>query len=372
MFDPFKRARRKATKKLRRTAVSAMRDAWGAMLAPAKPVKRTSVKKAAPPTGARKSVGSAKPGKSAARPKPPATSRSKMAVPRGATFTSGTFECEYGARSYKLYVPAVAKKAEKPLPLIVMLHGCGQSADDFARGTGMNTLAEEFSFLVLYPEQSRKAHLNRCWNWFRRSDQKRGAGEPAGIAALTRQIMGEQLADPARIYVAGLSAGASAALIVVTAYPDVFAAVGVHSGLAAGTTHDAGSAARAMHGGSRGDRHDVMMPTIIFHGDADKVVNPRNGRFVAIRAQQAYSGLERTERKGRVTGGREFTRILQRVGKGRPYIEQWLIHGSVHAWSGGHSAGSYTDPIGPDASREMVRFFLRHRTTKKRRLKLSD
>jgi len=254
-----------------------------------------------------------------------------------------------------------------PLPLIVMLHGCGQTPDDFARGTGMNTLAEEFGFLVLYPAQSREAHLNRCWNWFKREDQTRGAGESALIADMTRRIIAQHNVEPARVYAAGLSAGASTALILATAYPDVFAAVGAHSGLAVGAAHDGGSAARAMQVGNPGTRHDAPLPTIIFHGDADRVVNPRNGRFVAIRAQEVYSGLDRTERTGRVAGGREFTRILHRVGKGRPYIAQWIIHGSGHAWSGGHSAGSYTDPTGPDASREMVRFFLKHRTTKKRR-----
>jgi poly(hydroxyalkanoate) depolymerase family esterase len=290
-----------------------------------------------------------------------------MIVLRDASFRSGTFDSAYGTRSYKLYVPAVAKAANVPLPLIVMLHGCGQTPEDFARGTGMNALAEEFGFLVLYPSQSRDAHLNRCWNWFKRDDQTRGAGEPALIASLTGEIVAELNVDPAKVYVAGLSAGASAALIVATAYPDIFAAVGVHSGLAVGSAHDTSSAARAMQGGNPGERHDGQMPTIIFHGTADRVVNPRNGRFVAIRALEPYTNLDQTEKSGRVLGGREFTRITHRVGKGRPFTDQWIIHGSGHAWSGGHAAGSYTDPAGPDASREMVRFFLRHRTTKKRR-----
>ena len=362
MFDPFKSARMKATRKLRRTAMSAVTDALGSMLAPAKPARRKPAKKTALSTGAGKTVVKAKPAKPAATPKPPTTARSKATVPRGAVFTSGTCESAYGTRAYKLYVPAVASSTEVTLPLIVMLHGCGQTPDDFARGTGINALAEEFGFLVLYPAQSREAHLNRCWNWFKPADQMRGAGEPALIADLTQQIVVQHNVDQARVYAAGLSAGASAALILATAYPDVFAAVGVHSGLATGAAHDGASAARAMQFGNPGKRHDAPLPTIIFHGDADKVVNPRNGRFVAIRAQEGYNGLDRTERKGRAAGGREFTRILYRVGKGRPYIEQWIVHGSGHAWSGGHSAGSYTDPFGPHASREMVRFFLRHRT----------
>lgn len=367
MFDPFKRTRAKATKKLRRATFSAMTDAWGAMLAPAKPTKRKTAKAAKPSGTARKGTSAGSAARSAAKSKAPATSTAKTTVPRGASFTNGTHESEFGSRSYKLYIPAVAKAATTPMPLIVMLHGCGQSPQDFANGTGMNTLAEEFGFLVLYPAQTRQAHRNRCWNWFSRSDQARGAGEPALIASLTRHIIDEQNADPAKLYVAGLSAGAAAALIVATAYPDVFAAVGVHSGLAVGAAHDPASAARAMQGGATGRRHSAQMPTIIFHGDADKIVNPRNARFVAIRAVEPYEHLDRTEKTGRVPGGREYTRTLHRVGKGRPYTEQWVVHGSGHAWSGGNAAGSYTDPAGPDASRQMVLFFLRHRTTKKRR-----
>ena len=236
----------------------------------------------------------------------------------------------------------------------------------------MNVLAEEFGFLVLYPEQSRRAQQNRCWNWFRRADQARGSGEPALLASMTQHIMAQQNADPAKVYVAGLSAGASAALIVATAYPDIFAAVGVHSGLAVGAAHDAASMTRAMQAGATGQRHSAPMPTIIFHGDADKVVNPRNGRFVTIRSVEPYNSLDRTEKVGRVVGGREYVRTVNRVGRGRPYVEHWVVRGSGHAWSGGHVAGSYTDPAGPDASREMVRFFLRHRTTKKRRSVPSD
>lgn len=367
MFDPFKRSRAKATRKIRRATVSAMTDAWGSLLAPAKPKKRKDAKKAKLPAASLAHASKSKPARPTAKARIPATARSNTSVPRGAAFTSGTFENAYGRRSYKLYLPAIAKSSSVPLPLIVMLHGCAQTSDDFARGTGMNTLAEEFGFLVMYPAQARDANLNRCWNWFKRDDQARGEGEPALVADLTRHVMAGQNVDPARVYVAGLSAGASAGLIVATAYPDVFAAVGVHSGLAVGAAHDTASAARAMQSGNPGVRHHAQMPTIVFHGDADRVVNPRNGRFVATRALEPYTNLDRTEKLGRVVGGREFTRTLHRVGKGRPYTEQWVVHGAGHAWSGGQAAGSYTDPTGPDASREMVRFFLRHRTTIKRR-----
>lgn len=372
MFDPFKRVRAASRRTLRRSTVSAINDVWGAMLAPAKPAKRKTNKAAKPrpaktPGLAGKSAAKSGTVKTKAKPQPPATSKSSMTIPRGAAFRDGTYESAFGTRSYKLYVPRVAKPGADPLQLIVMLHGCGQTPQGFARDTGMNTLAEEFGFLVLYPEQARKAQLNRCWNWFKRADQARGAGEPALIAGLTCQIMTEQNIDPARVYVAGLSAGASAALIVAAAYPDVFAAVGVHSGLVVGAAYDAPSAALAMQAGAPGQRHSSQMPTIIFHGDADKVVNPRNGRFVAIRALEPYRHLDRTETTRRVFGGRAYTRTVHRVGKGRSYTEHWVVHGSGHAWSGGSAAGHMTDPAGPDASREMVRFFLRHRTTKKRR-----
>lgn len=198
-------------------------------------------------------------------------------------------------------------------------------------------------------------------------DQARGGGEPGLIASLARHIIAEQNVDPAKVYVAGLSAGAAAALVVTTAYPDIFAAVGSHSGLAVGAAHNSTSAAHAMQVGATGQRHSVKMPTIIFHGDADRVVNPRNSRFIAIRALEPYTHLERTEKAGRLIGGPEFTRTVHRVGRGRPYIEQWVIHGAGHAWSGGNARGSYTDPAGPDASQEMVRFLLKHRTTKQAR-----
>ncbi len=371
MYDPFRKVRARSRQRIRRATVSAMADAWSAALTPTtsaklKP-KKTAVKKRKPSAVGRKTA------KVASRPKPgskakvPATSRSSAVVPRGASFKAGTHESDFGSRSYMLYVPKIATTATSPLPLIVMLHGCRQTPQDFARGTGMNALAEEFGFLVLYPEQARKSHNHRCWNWYRAEDQVRGAGEPALIASMTRQIISEQSIDHAKVYVTGLSAGGAAALVLAAAYPDIFAAVGVHSGLAVGAAHDAKSVPRAMQFGATGRRLMSKMPTIIFHGDTDKVVSPRNGRFIAIRAVEPYESLDKTEYPGRVDGGREFARTVHRVGRGRSYTEQWVILNSGHAWSGGHAAGSYTDPKGPDASREMVRFFLRHRTTKKRR-----
>ncbi len=371
MFDPFKRVRSKAARKLRRATFATISDAWGAMLAPAKPARRKTTKAAkkskTPTSTARNAKENSPPIKQAAKRKATTTALAKTTFSSSGVFKKGTHETEFGTRSYRLYVPTVAKTTPDPLPLLVMMHGCGQSPEDFARGIGMNALAEEFGFLVLYPAQARKVQLHRCWNWFKLGDQARDAGEPAVIADMTRHIIAEQNADPARIYVAGLSAGAAAALIVATEYPDIFAAVGVHSGLAVGAAHDGASATVAMQAGDPGRRHNSPMPAIIFHSDKDKVVNPRNGRYVALRALEPYGNLDRTEKTGRVPGGRDYTRTVHRVGKGRSYLEHWVVHGAGHAWSGGKAAGTYTDPTGPNASREMVRFFLRHRTTKKRR-----
>ena len=302
----------------------------------------------------------------------PASARRRAAVPRGASFSLVKFSSDQGERGYKLYIPAMARtprgaRRRTPMPLVVMLHGCGQTPDDFAIGTRMNALAEEFGLFVVYPAQPSSANANRCWNWFNRADQHRGAGEPELIAGIVRKIMREHPVDPARVYVAGLSAGGSAANILGAAYPDLFAAVGVHSGLPVGAAWNSASAFVAMQQGAPGDRPTIPMPTIIFHGDSDTVVNPRNGRFIAARALAAWPTLRKVERKRRLPGGRAYSTTTHRGRSGKPCCEHWVVEGSGHAWSGGHPSGSYTDPAGPDASREMVRFFLRHRVSVRNR-----
>jgi poly(hydroxyalkanoate) depolymerase family esterase len=290
-------------------------------------------------------------------------------VPTGGKFIAATYSNQAGTRAYKLYIPS--RYEGQTLPLIVMLHGCTQSTDDFAAGTRMNLIAEEQTCLVVYPAQSTEANTAKCWNWFRTTDQRRGEGEPSLVAGITRQVMREYSVDPQRVYVGGLSAGAAAAAVMGATYPDLYAAIGVHSGLACGAANDLPSAFFAMRQGDlaatlkSGDitppiRNGQTVPTIVFHGDRDTTVHPRNGDQVI--AQSMRSTISRkTVHRGRVPGGYAYTRTIHTDPIGRSILEHWEIHGAGHAWSGGSPAGSYTDPRGPDAAREMLRFFLEHR-----------
>ncbi len=285
--------------------------------------------------------------------------RAPIRVADGARFEERLFSNNAGSRTYKVYVPSGYRG--QALPLVVMLHGCTQDPDDFAAGTRMNELAEEQTFLVAYPSQPASANMNRCWNWFNPGDQQRDAGEPSLIAGIALQVVEEFAADRTRIYVAGLSAGGAAAANMAATYPDVFAAAGVHSGLACGAARDMPSAFAAMGGGgtfpTRGDGR--MAPTIVFHGDADRTVNPVNGDHVVAQAKPDVA-MDMVVTQGETPAGMAFTRKAQLDSAGREVVVQWILHGAGHAWSGGSLEGSYTDPRGPDASREMMRFFLTH------------
>ncbi len=284
----------------------------------------------------------------------------KPSAPGAGQFVRRTLQHPAGARDYKLYQPAVRAGAVPGLqPLVVMLHGCTQSADDFAAGTQMNRLADEHGFLVLYPEQSTSANASRCWNWFRPQDQVRDGGEPALIAAMVRSVMSEQPVDAQRVFVAGLSAGAAMAVVLGETWPDLFAAVGAHSGLPYAAAHDIPSAMAAMKGrGAVGRSAAHAVPTIVFHGDRDHTVQHSNGEHIAQQARRATPALDVSSASGTATGGRRYTRELHTDAGGRVVVEQWTVHGAGHAWSGGDAAGSYTDNAGPDASAEMLRFFL--------------
>jgi len=258
-----------------------------------------------------------------------------------------------------------------------MLHGCAQEPDDFAAGTRMNALAEEHGFIVVYPTQTGKANGSNCWNWFQAEHQQRDRGEPSLIAGITREVLSAYALDARRVYVAGLSAGGAMAAVMGTTYPDVYAAVGIHSGLAYAAARDVPSAFAAMRGegakrGKRKARTDPAarsVPTIVFHGDSDTTVHPSNGDDVisqasppslAAQAQgDPFVQHERSVEQGDVRG-RAYTRSTYRDSGGKPVMEQWLVHGAAHAWSGGSTEGSFSDPTGPEASREMLRFFLQH------------
>ncbi|MDQ3205162.1 MAG: PHB depolymerase family esterase [Pseudomonadota bacterium] len=281
-------------------------------------------------------------------------------APQGARFETRRFSAAAGSRNYRLYVPA--SYGGGPAPLVVMLHGCTQSAEDFATGTRMNEVAEAHGALVAYPEQPQSANPNRCWNWFNSGDQQRDQGEPSLIAGIAREVIAEFEVAEGRVYVAGLSAGGAGAAVLGTLYPDLFAAVGVHSGLASGAARDAGTAFAAMRQGapaaalsSRAGKK--VVPTIVFHGDRDRTVSPINGAQVITQAR-AGTELAATSTRGQATGGVEFTRTVQSDAGGTPVLEHWEIHGAGHAWSGGDPRGSHTVASGPDASREMMRFFL--------------
>lgn len=297
-----------------------------------------------------------------ARPARPARGPVKSPPPEDlpGKFIGGSFSCEAGTRRYKLYIPSQSTATARPL--IVMLHGCTQGSDDFAVGTGMNALAEKHGCLVLYPEQDGKANRNRCWNWFEASHQVRGVGEPELLAAMTRQVAAEHDADTSRIFAAGLSAGGAMAAILGAEYPELYAAVGVHSGLAAGCARDLMSGLNAMKKPGRARALREGVPIIVFHGDGDHLVHADNGdavlqQFVAVHAKAQPTPLH-VQHNEHQRGKRRCTQSTWRNREGRAVAEHWVVHGAGHAWSGGNPRGSHTDATGPSASGEMLRFFL--------------
>ncbi len=280
-------------------------------------------------------------------------------IPDGAQFLTSAHQGNSGSRAYRTYIPASADAGASAI--VMMLHGCTQTPEDFAIGTGMNALADRDGFIVIYPEQSRGANAQSCWNWFSPNDQRRDRGEPEILAGIARMAMAQYDVPSDRTFVAGLSAGAAMAVILGHTYPDVFAAAGVHSGLPYGAAKDVASAFAAMAGQRPGHAAEPQGPgirTIVFHGSADSTVQACNGETIARSAERhGPSPSLQSTRKG-TASGRSYTAMICTGPDGRDHLEHWVIDGLGHAWSGGRPGGSYTDPRGPDASAEMIRFFL--------------
>ena len=279
-------------------------------------------------------------------------------------FLSGRFSHGHAAIDYKLYVPPGDHR--EPRPLLLMLHGCGQDPDDFALGTRMNGMARRNGWLVLYPAQSTQANPQGCWNWFKTNHQERGRGEPALLAALTQHILASHRVDANRVHVAGLSAGGAMAVILGRAYPELFASVGVHSGLPHGAVDDATGAIAMMRAGqdtrppadAASAPAPVPPPPIVFHVTRDMTVHPLNGEHIDADATAGVAGVPRIE-NGR-EGTRAYTRRTHVTPRGQVHAELWLIEGGGHGWSGGDQSGSSTDWLGPDASEQMLCFFMAH------------
>jgi len=280
--------------------------------------------------------------------------------------SSHVFSNAAGSRMYRVYRPAGDPPGR--LPAIVMLHGCTQSAADFEAGTQMNRLADLHGFIVVYPEQPPAANASRCWNWFSGENQARDRGEPSLIAGITREVLAREACDPHRVFIAGLSAGGAMAVIMAETYPDLYAAAGVHSGLPYASAHDVPSALSAMRSGRAAafvpTSGATAVPVIVFHGDSDPTVHPSNGLEIVARAGKAHAArtdaplLRPVTSRGTSGSGRQYTRTVHEGEGGHAPIEAWTLHGAGHAWSGGHASGSHTYAAGPDASAEMVRFFL--------------
>lgn len=317
---------------------------------------------------------------------PRPTSNHPKAEPPG-SFTRVVFthaDARRHPHHYHLYVPPGAT-AGTPMPLVLMLHGCTQNPVDFATGTGMNDAAAPANALVLYPEQPHSANPNGCWNWFRPGDQHRGSGEPALLVAMLKDVMARHPVDAQRVYVAGLSAGGAMAALLGREYPELFAAVGVHSGLQAGAAHNVMGALSAMKNGAKpgaaihptGDAPALPPPPIIvFHGDADTTVHAHNGEQLVQATLSALASAPgggqttvETVHKGQSASGQGYTRKVYALAGSTPaadapprptVAEHWLLHGAGHAWAGGHAGGSHTDPRGVSATQEMLRFFMSH------------
>lgn len=307
----------------------------------------------------------------------PATARQAgIAGDAAAKMTSGEIRGTFGegeeSLGYRLYVPA--RPGPSP-PLVVVLHGCTQDAEDAARGTRMDAWADRARFLVLYPEQRASAHPMRCWRWYEAAHQRRGSGEPALLVGMIREVARSRAVNPDRIYVVGLSAGGAMALSLVALHPELFAGVGIHSGMPFGVAADEAEAQAALAGGGpeaeplaarlRDALQDRPLPPLaVFQGQDDVVVAPANAERIVeswlraaaerpVRTVPPFSDVD----EGTSAGGLGWTRRTWTEDAAGVHVEWWTVEGLGHAWSGGNEAGTFTDPQGPDATEAFLRFF---------------
>lgn len=314
----------------------------------------------------------------ASRPKPVKTGTQKH-------YYRSNFSC-------KIYVPSRYQQAES-LPLVVMLHGCTQDMDDFSQGTQMDKLAEEHTFLVLYPEMNMLANPKRCWNWFYDYNQHRGLGEPAIIKGMVDFVKCRYRVAEDQVYVAGLSAGGSMSAILAVTYPDVFSAVGIVAGVGYGAATDVREGLSVMKRGNENikalakkaysemGQYRRRVPAMIIHGEADRVVNPINADQLAAqwtsvanllrtRGEEAEGQEPPVDTTAGEMGGRRYTKSVYYDNHGVPIVEKWRIAGLGHAWPGGSADGTHTDARGPEASRLLWHFFAHSRQSDRERCML--
>ena len=299
------------------------------------------------------------------------------AEPSSGSLAANTYSNSAGTLSYKVYVPA-SYNAGTPMPLVVALHGCGQTADAFRQQTRFDDVAAAKGFIVVYPEQSRSANQLGCWDWFQPQHLNRGAGEPSLIAGITSTVQQRYTVDRHRTYVAGFSAGGAMAEVMAVTYPDLYAAVGINSGCeySAGAACAGFQSADANQAGQRAyqamGQYARAIPFIVFAGDQDRIVPPVNAKQLVqsnlVIADMADDGKANgsvpsspmRSSFGRSPGGQSYTTQVYSNGHGAELGQFWSVNGMGHAWSGGDPAAQYTDPQGPDASTAMYTFFANH------------
>ncbi|MCW3066878.1 MAG: hypothetical protein JWN32_4050 [Solirubrobacterales bacterium] len=291
--------------------------------------------------------------------------------------TSGDYTGAAGNQHYELYIPSTYK-AGTAVPLVVALHGCTQTADQFRLLSRWDTLAEAKGFIVVFPQQDPNANQLKCWDFYQDGSMHRSAGEPARIAAVTSMIEQKYSVDPHRVYAAGLSAGGAMASVMAATYPDLFAAIGIGSGCEYAATatcagyKSADPAQAAQQAYKEMGAHAHPMPFIAFEGDADTTVPPVNADQLVQQwlttddladdgtLNGSVPSAPANTTQGQVQGGRSYTIRTYGNHNHAELAQYWTVHGMNHAWSGGNPSQSYADPSGPDETAAMYAFFASH------------